>query len=327
LGITVSTLIKTITFSVLAIALAACGGGNSPETAAQQPKMAASVRLGAQASSATDYYPLVQQLYISYFGRPADSAALVNFAAQMVQLDAPPGIRDLTGAYDSNASIKTLIDSFGTSAESAALYSGDNEAFVTAIFTNVLGRSPAAAGKAFWIGALDAGTLTRANASLAIMSAALVNTSDQGLLDAKLINNRVTVSQAFTSALNSDTRVNAYKGKTAAATVRAMLASVGATTDTTAFNTTVEATINTLVANAVPSFATISGIVGQRCLSCHSGGGAQAGVRLDSEAGIRSNAQQVYSQVVSRGMPLGNATGMTDAERDLVKRWFEGGAN
>jgi uncharacterized membrane protein len=137
----------------------------------------------------------------------------------------------------------------------------------------------------------------------------------------------VTVSQAFTSALNSDTRVNAYKGKTAAATVRAMLASVGANTDTTAFNATVEATINTLVANAVPSFATISGIVNQRCLSCHSGGGAQAGVRLDSEAGIRSNAQQVYSQVISRGMPLGNATGMTDAERDLVKRWFEAGAN
>jgi uncharacterized membrane protein len=31
--------------------------------------------------------------------------------------------------------------------------------------------------------------------------------------------------------------------------------------------------------------------------------------------------------VVSRIMPMNNATGITEAERTLVKRWYEGGAS
>jgi uncharacterized membrane protein len=39
------------------------------------------------------------------------------------------------------------------------------------------------------------------------------------------------------------------------------------------------------------------------------------------------HAQQVYQQaVVLRQMPFGNATQMTEEERALVKRWYEGGA-
>ena len=42
---------------------------------------------------------------------------------------------------------------------------------------------------------------------------------------------------------------------------------------------------------------------------------------------VRRVAVQVHQQVVMlRQMPLNNATGMTDAERNLLKRWFEAGA-
>ena len=51
-------------------------------------------------------------------------------------------------------------------------------------------------------------------------------------------------------------------------------------------------------------------------------------VRLDSPQGLASHAQAVYQQVVvTKIMPMSNATHITDAERDLFKRWFEGGAS
>jgi uncharacterized membrane protein len=71
----------------------------------------------------------------------------------------------------------------------------------------------------------------------------------------------------------------------------------------------------------------VAAIFRQRCVVCHSEVVAQKNVRLDLPAEIGRHAQQIYQQVVvSRTMPLGNATGMTDAERALVGRWFTQGA-
>jgi uncharacterized membrane protein len=42
---------------------------------------------------------------------------------------------------------------------------------------------------------------------------------------------------------------------------------------------------------------------------------------------LKQHAQAVYQQVVvSRIMPMNNATGITDAERALIGRWFSSGA-
>ena len=50
-------------------------------------------------------------------------------------------------------------------------------------------------------------------------------------------------------------------------------------------------------------------------------------LRLDSPALAQQHAQAVYPPVVvQKLMPMNNATGMADAERALVKRWFEAGA-
>jgi uncharacterized membrane protein len=42
---------------------------------------------------------------------------------------------------------------------------------------------------------------------------------------------------------------------------------------------------------------------------------------------VALHAQGIYQQaVVTRVMPMNNATQITDAERETLKRWFEGGA-
>ena len=47
-------------------------------------------------------------------------------------------------------------------------------------------------------------------------------------------------------------------------------------------------------------------------------------IRLDGAALIEQNAQNIYQQVViTRQMPMNNATGITEAERLLIKHWFE----
>jgi uncharacterized membrane protein len=47
-------------------------------------------------------------------------------------------------------------------------------------------------------------------------------------------------------------------------------------------------------------------------------------IRLDSPELIRQQAQGIYQQVVvTRQMPMNNATGITEAERQQIKRWFE----
>jgi uncharacterized membrane protein len=79
-----------------------------------------------------------------------------------------------------------------------------------------------------------------------------------------------------------------------------------------------------------PSFATVQAIVANRCAPCHSlhptrpGYGAPpSGIAFDTAAEIRNAASLIRSAAVdSQAMPLGNATGMTQAERDTLARWL-----
>jgi uncharacterized membrane protein len=76
-----------------------------------------------------------------------------------------------------------------------------------------------------------------------------------------------------------------------------------------------------------PTFAEVRAVVAQRCVLCHNEAVQQKSVRLDEPELLRAHAQQVYQQAaVLKLMPLNNATRITDAERELIRRWFEAGA-
>jgi uncharacterized membrane protein len=89
-------------------------------------------------------------------------------------------------------------------------------------------------------------------------------------------------------------------------------------------------------ASAEPvAFARVQSIVGQRCATCHSAQptsetftSAPNGVVLDTAAQIVARASAIERQaVLSTAMPLGNVTGMTDDERELLGAWIDQGAN
>ena len=79
--------------------------------------------------------------------------------------------------------------------------------------------------------------------------------------------------------------------------------------------------------DAKADFAAVRGVLEQRCYTCHGAQVQMKNLRLDEPALVRQNAQAIYQQVVvQKLMPMNNATQITDAERALIGRWFEAGA-
>jgi uncharacterized membrane protein len=82
---------------------------------------------------------------------------------------------------------------------------------------------------------------------------------------------------------------------------------------------------------AVP-FAQVQRIIDARCVACHSQNPTRVdeapnGVKFDTPEEISAQADEIRRQAVAtKAMPLGNVTGMTQAERDLLGRWIAQGA-
>lgn len=75
------------------------------------------------------------------------------------------------------------------------------------------------------------------------------------------------------------------------------------------------------------TYAQVRAVMDQRCVQCHGEQVQMKNVRLDSAGAVRQHAASVHQQVVvTRLMPLNNATGMTEEERALVAQWFKAGA-
>jgi uncharacterized membrane protein len=85
--------------------------------------------------------------------------------------------------------------------------------------------------------------------------------------------------------------------------------------------------VNAAAAAPVADYAALRPVLEQRCYQCHGPQVQMKNVRLDSPQALQQHAQGVYQHaVLARTMPINNATGMTDAERALVGRWFQDGA-
>ena len=75
------------------------------------------------------------------------------------------------------------------------------------------------------------------------------------------------------------------------------------------------------------TFAELRAVVEQRCVMCHNAAVQNKNVALHTPALIGQHAQAIVQQaVVLKLMPMNNATQITEAERALIKRWFDAGA-
>lgn len=80
------------------------------------------------------------------------------------------------------------------------------------------------------------------------------------------------------------------------------------------------------------SFDQVRNVINARCTSCHSAApvhpafpAAPLGVVFDTDGQIVAEAERIYQQtVVTRVMPIGNLTAMTDEERQIIDGWYQG---
>ena len=80
------------------------------------------------------------------------------------------------------------------------------------------------------------------------------------------------------------------------------------------------------------SFSQVRNVMNARCTSCHSETPvhpafpvAPLGIVFDTEQQIVNEADRIYQQtVVTRVMPIGNLTSMTDEERQIIDVWYQG---
>lgn len=183
--------------------------------------------------AASTYFAQIQQLYIAYFGRPADPVGQAYWAGQV---DA------------ANGSIASVIAGFSASTESAALFGNKSSIDkVTAIYQNAFGRAPEPAGLAYWVAQLDSGKVSQAQASWTIQQSA-------GPGDAAAVQNKLTAAQAFTAQIDTTAEIQGYQGDAAAASARSFLAAV------TQDNATATAAVNG--AAAAVAAATALGVPG-----------------------------------------------------------------
>jgi uncharacterized membrane protein len=83
------------------------------------------------------------------------------------------------------------------------------------------------------------------------------------------------------------------------------------------------------------AFTDVMHVIDARCVTCHAEkpafhGIAEApkGVMLDTQARVRAQAARIHQQaVLSRAMPPGNLTGITEEERQLLERWYRDSLN
>ncbi len=84
--------------------------------------------------------------------------------------------------------------------------------------------------------------------------------------------------------------------------------------------------------SAALSLEDIRPVIEHRCVTCHSAEpthiafpAAPAGVMFDSEEQILADADRIYQQtVVTRVMPIGNLTGISEDERLMIDAWYLG---
>ncbi|MPW17862.1 DUF4214 domain-containing protein [Paraburkholderia sp. CNPSo 3157] len=188
--------------------------------------------------AAAQYYEQIQQAYIAYYGRPADPAGQAYWATQM----------DKAGG-----NINVIINAFGNSAESTALYGGSSTAAqVNAVYHTLFGRDADVAGLNFYVNGIINGTFSLASVALNIYNGA--TGTDATELAAKL-----TYADAFTTQVSQTTAAQvAYAGNAAAVNARAAVAAVTDSASATAAAVNLSTTVANIGTGSVSQTVTLT---------------------------------------------------------------------
>lgn len=231
----------------------------SPVAAQQDLSLLApdgSMKAAARVVARQQWYPVVQQLFLAYTGRPADPAALRNFADLLLDVARDMRARghylertlaSVNRAYGTEAALREAIDALYNSRESQTLHHPDQlPEFITSIYLTALNRLPASTGLAYWRDQITYAGLSKQQAPLAIVSLAQANASVQGKTDAATLRKKADVAVLFSASLNNQARTDCFRGPGPARAAAQLLRQVDAGTDVQQFLPQVEANLSAM---------------------------------------------------------------------------------
>ncbi|MEI8186953.1 MAG: DUF4214 domain-containing protein [Chlorobiaceae bacterium] len=179
----------------------------------------------------------IQQLYVAYFGRPADVLGLAYW-------------ENVVAA--ANGNIQAVSSSFAASAEYKATFAGLNTMqIVNAVYNNLFHRDAEPGGLLYWSNLLAQGAITIDNVVTQIANGA--QTTDKIALADK-----VDAAVNFTNAMVTTAQILSYNGTPALAIAKSWLAGIyDATSETTAL-ASLDTTIASLATAATPQTLTLT---------------------------------------------------------------------
>lgn len=237
------TMRRAISFGAVAGLLAACGGSSTDQQVAPAPMAkAGGVRIqGAALHAPSEYNDLVQRIYLSFFGRPADFHGLEYWTLAFSNSAMPLSMDAIILAYPENGVARQLVDAFVNSAESQALYTGSNSAYVNALYLNIFNRNSELAGRAFWADLLARHVASRAQVAMAVLNAAQNE-------DAAVVAKKAEAAAYFTNAMGKgENYIVAYTGGNINEGARELFGLITAHTDMAAFKLQIDAFIEAMV--------------------------------------------------------------------------------
>lgn len=252
-----NSIVIRIYVALLISLLSACGGGGSSSPSSVSGSSPATTPgcvapeillngtcVTPPAVVDSTYENIVQQLYIAFFGRPADPAGLAIQSQAFRAASAPSTIVELSGAYASSPAVRKLVDSFASSPESNQLYYTSpylGRGFVPAVYDNVFSHAPAAASANYWNGLLLDGQTARSSVVVGIIAGA------QGS-DAALFARKVQVATQFTRTLDAAGQRATYDNPASKLVVAAMIHSVPSMADESVIQASMDAVMRRLSA-------------------------------------------------------------------------------
>ncbi len=230
----------------------------------------------AQTDSATVFANQVQEMYVSYYGRPGDPAG-VNF-----------WVGKLT---ESNGDLTAIINQFGNSQEYNDRFLGlSNEQLVNNIFINLFGRNADPAGLDFYRGRLDSGALTLSSIALNISDGVM-----EGTDDFDIVANKINVATAYTAQVDEQSLSYGADELDAAIAIIAGVDSSQASVDaaTTTINELTDGETDMELALWQEYYETnISAqIIQSQCINCHVSDGVASQTRLSYQPSNSANYQ------------------------------------
>lgn len=179
----------------------------------------------------SQYTASIQQLYVAYFGRPADAGGLAFWEGKVAA---------------ANGSTAAISAAFAASAEYTTAYAGKSAVeTVNQVYVNLFGHDADPSGLLFWANALQNKLITIDNVVTAIATGA------QGT-DKVAYDSKVAAATAFTAALDTTPEILGYS----TAAIPAAKAFIATVTDEATLATAVAAidtTVATVVAAGTPA--------------------------------------------------------------------------